>query len=213
MVQKVLTKKTFIGGSLHYPGDLVDVDAKGTILPAGSTPIANMTVDQLRSVLAAREAEEKAPDFGSNLADPTEDNTGAQPFASAAVAPHAPDAVNPQTLPPGSVPVGGTFLRPAPDSAPAAREEIVANTPEQIEGVNTQGSLVADLTGGNAGANSGFDPEEAITGNVDDVRGQIDTLAAADLDRLEAAENDREKPRKGVLDAIAARRQALNDEA
>lgn len=212
MVQKVLTKKTFIGGRLAYPGDLVDVDAKGALLPAGSTPISNMTVDQLRSVLAAREAEEapQEPRFGKNLADPKETNTGAQAAPMAAVAPHAPGATNPQTLPPGSVPVGGSFIRPAPAEAPAAREEIVADTPEQIEAVDTEGSLIADLTGRSVTGGPG---DAAIEGTVADVEGRVSSMSAAELDAVEAAENDREKPRQGVLRAVESRRKALSDDA
>ena len=131
MVEKVITKKSFIGGRLVYPGEKVDVDAKGEIMPAASTPIGNLTVDQLRALLAQREGEEskdgeKELVFGANVADPVETNTGAQPLEMAPVAPSAPGSTRPQGLPPGSVPVGDTFLAPASADAPAAVEEIVA---------------------------------------------------------------------------------------
>lgn len=143
MVEKVITKKSFIGGRLVYPGEKVDVDAKGEVMPAASTPIGNLTVDQLRALLAQREGEdaggedgEKAPVFGSNVADPGEASVGAQPLEIAPVAPSAPGATRPQGLPPGSVPVGDTFLAPASADAPAAVEEIVApggSLSEQVE--------------------------------------------------------------------------------
>lgn len=141
MVEKVITKKSFIGGRLVYPGEKVDVDAKGEVMPAASTPIGNLTVDQLRTLLAQREGEEGKdgsgePIFGDNVADPSETNTGAQPLEMAPVAPSAPGSTRPQGLPPGSVPVGDTFLAPASADAPAAVEEIVApggSLSEQVE--------------------------------------------------------------------------------
>lgn len=132
-MEKVITKKSFIGGRLVYPGERVDVDAKGAVMPAASTPIGNLTLDQLRTLLAQREGEEaKDGDeelvFGSNVADPSETNTGSQPLEIAPVAHRAPGSTAPQGLPPGSVPVGDTFLAPASADAPAAVEEIVAPT-------------------------------------------------------------------------------------
>jgi len=133
MVEKVITKKTFTGrggmGHLAYPGDIVDVDAKGEVMPAASTPIGSLTVDQLRSLLAAKESEKPEDKFGDNVADPVETNTGSQELAMAPVAPASPGSVQPQGIPPGSVPVGGGFLRRAPEDAPAAVEEIIS--PEQ----------------------------------------------------------------------------------
>jgi len=92
MVQKVVTKKSFIGGRLVYPGEMVDVDAKGVVLPAGSTPVGAMSIAQLRATLEAREAVEgKAPapepEFGDNLADPVKGNTGTQELEIARIAP------------------------------------------------------------------------------------------------------------------------------
>lgn len=133
MVEKVITKKSFIGGRLVYPGERVDVDAKGEVMPAASTPIGNLTVEQLEALLAQRKSEgvkpeKQEPVYGDNVADPTEENTGSQPLEIAPVAPRAPGSTRPQGLPPGSVPVGDTFLAPASADAPAAVEEIVAPT-------------------------------------------------------------------------------------
>ena len=140
-MEKVITKKSFIGGRLVYPGERVDVDAKGEVMPAASTPIGNLTVDQLRALLAQKEGEEakggeKEPVYGDNVADPSEANVGSQPLEMAPVAPHAPGSTRPQGLPPGSVPVGDSFLAPASAEAPAAVEEIVApggSLSEQVE--------------------------------------------------------------------------------
>ncbi|KKW93959.1 hypothetical protein [Sphingobium chungbukense] len=137
-MEKVVTKKSFIGGRLVYPGEKVDVDAKGEVMPAASTPIGSLTVDQLRALLAQRESEEDKPEpvFGTNVADPTDENTGSQPLEVAPIAPASPGSTRPQGLPPGSVPVGDTFLAPASEDAPVAVEEIVApggSLSEQVE--------------------------------------------------------------------------------
>jgi hypothetical protein len=137
-MEKVITKKSFIGGRLVYPGERVDVDAKGAVMPAASTPIGNLTVDQLRALLAQKENEEAQQPkvYGDNVADPTEANTGSQPLEMAPVAPSAPGSTRPQALPPGSVPVGDSFLAPASADAPAAVEEVVApggSLSEQVE--------------------------------------------------------------------------------
>ncbi|MDP5279912.1 hypothetical protein Q9Q95_13335 [Sphingomonas sp. DG1-23] len=127
-MEKVVEKKSFIGGRLVYPGEIVDVDAKGEVLAAASTPIGQMTLEQLRAALAHREAEEAdagEPRYGDNVADPTDTNTGTQPAAMAPVAPG--NGLRPQTLPPGTVEHNNTFIRPAPVDAPAAVEEVVGS--------------------------------------------------------------------------------------
>lgn len=50
----------------------------------------------------------------------------------------------------------------------------------------------------------GFDPEALIAKNAPDVIAALPGLTAEQLDALKAAEIDREKPRKGVLEAIEA---------
>lgn len=146
MTEKVLTKKTFIGhgaaGRLAYPGEVVDVDEKGVPVPAGSTPIGNMTDDMLEAELERRrkasggKAEKREPDFGSNVAEPDKSNTGQQRLE---VAPFRPgDGANPQGLPPGTVPVGDSFLHPAPEGADAAVEVVVGTGAD--EGVVADGS-------------------------------------------------------------------------
>ncbi len=124
MAEKVITKKSFIGGRLVYPGEVVDVDAKGEVLPAASTPIGNLTVDQLRSLLAQREKGDEKPVYGSNVADPVKTNTGVEPLVMAPVAPHSASTM-PQGIPPGTEPHNNTFVHPAAADAPAAIEEVV----------------------------------------------------------------------------------------
>ena len=129
MTEKIVIKKSFIGGRLVYPGERVDVDAKGQVAPAASTPLGALTLDQLRAALSAREGDEPAPApvFGDNLADPIDTNTGAQPLRMAPVTVAGAGATRPQGVPPGSEEAGGRFLAPASDAAPAAVETVVAD--------------------------------------------------------------------------------------
>ena len=132
MTEMVLTKKTFIGhgaaGRLAYPGEVVDVDEKGVPVAAGSTPIGNMTDAMLEAEIERRRkvsGKKAEPDFGGNVEEASNTNTGRQRLEIANFRPG--DGVNPQGLPPGTVPVGDTFLRPAPDGAEAAVEEVVGS--------------------------------------------------------------------------------------
>lgn len=128
MTQKVITKKSFIGGRMVYPGELVDVDEKGAVLPAPSTPVGQMTDDQLEAILAQRKKvgkpDPEAPKFGGNVADPDDTNTGTQPAEFARIRPGSGD--RPQVLPAGTIEHNNRFIRPASEDAPAAVEEIVA---------------------------------------------------------------------------------------
>lgn len=128
MAEKVVTKKSFIGGRIVLPGETVDVDAKGDLVAAPSTPIGNLTLDQLRAALASREENERkrsdpVPEFGRNVADPSDANTGTQPLPMANVRPG--DGSAPQVIPSGAEEHRGQFVRPAPADAPAAVEVVV----------------------------------------------------------------------------------------
>lgn len=127
MTQKVVTKKSFIGGRIVLPGETVDVDAKGGLVAAPSSPVGNLTIEQLEAVLAARKAKpvpaDQLPEYGSNVADPDDTNTGAQPLEMARVRPG--DGSRPQVIPSGAEEHHGTFVRPAPAEAPAAVEVVV----------------------------------------------------------------------------------------
>lgn len=128
MAKKVVETKSFIGGRLVYPGEEIDVDEQGGILPAGSTPLDQLTDEELEAVLASRRGQSKlaqAMTAGSNLADPTRTNTGAQDAGMAPFRPAAPGATIPQGVPPGSEEHGGGFIRPASADAPAAIEQLV----------------------------------------------------------------------------------------
>lgn len=119
---KVITKKSFIGGRLVYPGAIVDVDEKGAVLPAGSTPVDQLSDEQLESVLAARKG---LTGSSVNTADPVKGNTGVQEAAFANIRPGG-DGSRPQVIPPGTEEHQGSFVHPASEDAPAAIEQVVA---------------------------------------------------------------------------------------
>ncbi|WP_337846815.1 hypothetical protein [Sphingomonas sp.] len=53
-------------------------------------------------------------------------------------------------------------------------------------------------------ADDGFDADAVITGTVEQVKAKLAELTPAQRAKVLAAEKDREQPRKGVLDALAA---------
>lgn len=127
MAEKVLTKKSFIGhgpnGRLAMPGEEIDVDEKGAVLLAGSTPVGNLTDDQLEAELRRRRKQAPEPSFGSNVADKGDASTGTQPLEMAPFRPGL--GAIPQGIPPGTEEHNNTFIRPAPESSPAAVEVVV----------------------------------------------------------------------------------------
>jgi hypothetical protein len=73
------------------------------------------------------------------------------------------------------------------------------------------GDGAAADTGGESGGTENpqpFDADAVITGTVAQVAERLGNLTPDELSAVEAAENDREQARKGVLDAIAAARAA-----
>lgn len=125
-----------------------------------------------------------------------------------AIAPSGPNPQNPQQLPIGAhqTPAGyvqdgatlvGEVTKPAKE-----RIEIVGIDPDDETQALVSEALAEDAAKGNL-------PNEGTEGTVADVTSRVGDMDAAALDELEARENDREKPRKGVLDAIEARRGAL----
>jgi hypothetical protein len=142
MPEMVVTKKSFIGGRLVYPGETVDVDEKGEVLTAPSTPIGQMSPDQIEAYLKnvnRRDADER-PRFGENVAHPNDAPTSEQRLEIAPFAPgHGPD---PQGLPAGTEPHGDRFIRPAPEDSPAAIEVVVGAGAEKGV-VNEEGGVAA----------------------------------------------------------------------
>lgn len=187
-MEKVITKKSFIGGRLVYPGTIVDVDAKGEHMPAHSTPIGQLTVDQLEAVLASkrREAGEPEAQFGGNVADPADQNTGSQDAEMARIRPASPTATQPQQIPPGSVPVGDGYLRPASEGAPAAVETLVpARDPLDRDGDGQPGGSMPADPPGLAGKNKAqlLDIAKAEGVAVDDGATNADIVKAIETKR------------------------------
>lgn len=58
---RVLDKKAFINGRLYEAGETVDEDADGNFVAVPkSTPAGNLTVEQLKQLLAQKEASARA---------------------------------------------------------------------------------------------------------------------------------------------------------
>ena len=129
-----------------------------------------------------------------------------------AIAPAGPNPQNPQQLPIGAHQTPGGYVQDGATlvgevTKPAKeRIEIVGSDPED----DTQAKITEALE--KAGPANPNLPNDGTEGTVADVSARAASLDAAGLDELEARENDREKPRKGVLDAIEARRTALEAE-
>lgn len=66
----------------------------------------------------------------------------------------------------------------------------------------------AEGPGGDDGGGDGFDPEAVIVGSIKDIEPRLAALTSAQLALVEAAEADREVPRKGIAELIAKAREA-----
>lgn len=53
-----LDRKRFINGRLAQEGETIDLDEKGGFMPAGSTPVDQMSIEQLETILARRKKDE-----------------------------------------------------------------------------------------------------------------------------------------------------------
>lgn len=125
-----------------------------------------------------------------------------------AIAPSGPNPQNPQQLPIGAHQVPGGYVQ---DGASLVGE-VTKPAKERIEivGIDPEDDTQAKVTEAlDKAAAEGNLPNDGTEGTVADVTSRVGDMDAAALDELEARENDREKPRKGVLDAIEARRGAL----
>lgn len=82
---------------------------------------------------------------------------------------------------------GSTSLAPAEKSSKAKASKPAPTQDNPLRG---------------AGQGDDFNPDAIIEGTIEQVTPRLSALTDADLDRVEAAEKDREDPRKGVLTAI-----------
>lgn len=123
MVKKVLTTMSFIGGRLRLPGEEVDLDeATGAPLPEKTTPVGNMSLEELEAYAARLRGANKAPADSSNVADPTKTNTGVESVPLADITVRSTGTGAPQGAPPGAIEHEGRFVAPAPVDAAAAVE-------------------------------------------------------------------------------------------
>jgi hypothetical protein len=153
------------------------------------------------------ESELDDTESGNVLDAPSDINENAVVQISA-IAPAGPNPQNPQQLPVGAHQTPGGYVQDGATlvgevTKPAKeRIEIVGIDPED----DTQAKIVEALE---EDAAKGNEPNGGTEGTVADVTARVGDLDAAGLDELEARENDREVPRKGVLSAIEKRRGEL----
>jgi hypothetical protein len=159
--------------------------------------------------LSADEIDFDAEKSKAHVMEAPEGIDGTAVVEVSAIAPTGPNPQLPQQIPTDAVqtPTGyeqaGATLVGEVTLPEKQRIEVVGIDKED----DTQAKVTEALE--KADANQ---PNEGTEGTVADVTARAAELDAAGLDELEARENDREKPRKGVLDAIAARRAALDTE-
>jgi hypothetical protein len=179
--QYLATKGSFIGGSYHPRGSLVDVDPR------------------------------KVKDGQKNLV-PAGDIGPLDVVEMSAIGPTGPNPKAPQQVPPDAVQtIAGHEVAGARLVGEVTRpqEERLAEITEPSKAKGTQ-ELVSDKIAGIENKPTAKAEADALLDDNDDddlVAGNsaavIDSIGPdTDLDRLEAAEKDREVPRKGVLAAI-----------
>lgn len=125
----------------------------------------------------------------------------------AAIAPTGPNPTVPQQVPPGAVQgPGGNYMTPGKVlvgevTSPADEriEQRGLRDPDQEAAVTEALKDVMDT-----GTTPNNDDDALVAGTVAEVTANLGTQTDEQLTAMRAAEVDREKPRKGVLDAIDA---------
>lgn len=125
-----------------------------------------------------------------------------------AIAPTGPNPKNPQQIAPDVVQVGDGYFQ----AGARLVGEVTVPEKQRIEVVgidhedDTQAKVTQALDEADAkGRTFNNDDDELVAGSVSDVTSRINSdTSEAELNRLRAAEDDREKPRKGVISAIDA---------
>lgn len=126
-----------------------------------------------------------------------------------AIAPTGPNPQNPQQIPVGAHQTPRGYVM---DGATLVGEVTLPEKQRiEVVGIDKEDDTQARITEALEDAKSENLSNEGTEGTVSDVAARVGDMDAAALDELEARENDREKPRKGVIDAIAARRDALDE--
>lgn len=161
------------------------------------------------------------PETSTNLIPAPSGVDGQAVVEVSAIAPTGPNPQNPQQIAPDVVQTSGGY-----EQAGAKLVGEVTQPQEQrieIVGIDkeddTQAKVTAALADADANAassdearaeaGSGDVSNEGTEGTVGEVALRTQSMDADQLDQLEAAETDREVPRKGVLKAIETRRAAL----
>jgi hypothetical protein len=167
------------------------------------------------------------PKTSDNLTEAPEGAAEGVVIEMSAIAPTGPNPKNPQQIAPGTVQTTDGYV----DRGARLVGEVTLPEKQRIEvvGIDPESTVQDDVSAAleeadadaaekerarRAEAGSGSttarvenDDDALVDGTVADVTARISSdMADADLDRLEAAENDREKPRTGVLSAIEAER-------
>jgi len=150
-------------------------------------------------------------DYNEDSANLIEAPTGIDRMAVvevSAIAPTGPNPKNPQQIAPDVVQTVEGYVQ----SGAVLVGEVTLPEKQRIEIVgidkddDTQAKVQEALDDNDRKGNVSNEPVE---GTVADVTARLDGASAEELDTIEAAENDREAPRKGVLAAIDKARAAL----
>ncbi len=124
----------------------------------------------------------------------------------AAIAPTGPNPVAPQQIAPDVVQTATGYEQ----AGARLVGEVTLPEKQRIEivGIDKESTAQDDVTQALADADANL-PNEGTEGTVAEVSARVADMDAAALDDLEARENDRERPRAGVLSAIDKRRASL----
>jgi hypothetical protein len=122
-----------------------------------------------------------------------------------AIAPTGPNPQNPQQISPSARQTEAGYV----EMGARLVGEVTKSAKERIEvvGIDPEDDTQAKVTEALDNDDHQNTDDDLVAGTIADVTAGIDAdTSDEELARLEAAENDREKPRKGVLSAIEAER-------
>lgn len=183
---------------------------QGRIVSRGQTVLAS-EVDYV----SPDEATDERP-ASTNLIEAPEGVEQQAVVEVAAIAPTGPNPQNPQQIAPDVVQTSGGYEQAGAKlvgevTAPAEVRIVDAGIDKEddTQAKVTQALADADADAGTEGGDANLS-NEGTEGTVAQVSARVADMDAAQLDQLEKRENDREQPRKGVLAAVKARREALS---
>jgi len=162
--------------------------------------------------------DDKITDKDQHLVDPGELPPTAM-VQIAAIAPTGPNPVTPQQLPPDAIQgPGGSYVVPGKqlvsevtqpaevriDAAGLNEPGLEAEVSEALAKIAEKRGIALSASFGATGGQPGNADDALVEGTVKTVTADLGTKTDAELEAMRAAENDREAPRKGVLNAIQA---------